>query len=168
MIDQLIGALVITVLSSLMGTSLVLPERSDIPGDTDLLQVGGAAYWIGPSFTTDPLAVSLYPDAVPQRIDYPATPIGFIDQAVRVGVEEVDQAIKDAAADVSEVVVVGHSEGSMVVDHLQAGYRTDPHAPPADKVTFIIYGSPERGLLHLLFQDGTFVPGFGLTTQTPI
>jgi diacyltrehalose acyltransferase len=167
-IAQWIVALVVTVLSSFMGTPLVAPEGSDAPGDTDLLQTGGAAYWLYPPFTAEPLGVSLYPDAMPQRIDYPGTPFGFIDQAIDIGMRTADRAVKDAAADGSEVVVVGHSEGSMVVDHLQAAYLADPRAPRADQVTFVVYGSPERGLLDLLFPNGTFVPGFGVTSQTPV
>ena len=168
MIDQLITALLLAVLSSATGTSLAVSKPSDTPGDTDLLQVGGAAYWALPAFDPGPLGVSQYPNAVSQLVDYPAGTLGFVDLGIGMGADDLDKAVKDAAADGSPVVVVGHSEGSMVVDHLQADYLTDPDAPPADQVTFIVYGSPERGLLHLFFPDGTYIPGVGVTTQTPV
>ena len=44
-------------------------------------------------------------------------------------------------------MVAGLSEGSMVIDHEQARLLNDPDAPPADQVTFIIFGNPERGVL---------------------
>ena len=64
-------------------------------------------------------------------------------------------------------MVAGLSEGSMVIDHEQARLLNDPDAPPADQVTFIIFGNPERGVLALL-PNGTYVPLVGYTTSTPV
>ena len=55
----------------------------------------------------------------------------------------------------------------MVIDHEQARLLNDPDAPPADQVTFIIFGNPERGVLALL-PNGTYVPLVGYTTSTPV
>jgi hypothetical protein len=167
-IDQVITALLVAALSTATGTSLSVPKPSGSPGDTNLLQVGGAAYWALPAFDPGPLGLSQYPKALPQRIDYPAGSLGVVDWGIGVGAHDLDKAVKDAAADGSDVVVVGHSEGSMVLDHLQADYLTDPDAPPAGKVTFLVYGSPERGILHVFFPDGTYIPIVGVTTQTPV
>ena len=127
-----------------------------------MLITGGAVYYLFPGITNN-IGSGFYPDADTTVIKYPGTPI-FVEQSIGRGVDNLDAAIKSAEG---PIVVAGLSEGSMVIDHEQARLLNDPDAPPADQVTFIIFGNPERGVLALL-PNGTYVPLVGYTTSTPV
>ncbi len=127
-----------------------------------MLITGGAVYYLFPGITNN-IGSGFYPDADTTVIKYPGTPI-LVEQSIGRGVDNLDAAIKSAEG---PIVVAGLSEGSMVIDHEQARLLSDPDAPPADQVTFIIFGNPERGVLALL-PNGTYVPLVGYTTSTPV
>ena len=127
-----------------------------------MLVTGGAVWYLFPGITNT-IGSGFYPDATTTLVKYPGTPI-LAEQSIGRGVDNLDAAIKSADG---PIVVAGLSEGSMVIDHEQARLLNDPEAPPADQVTFIIFGNPERGILALL-PEGTYVPLVGYTSTTPV
>lgn len=114
------------------------------------------------------------PGTTPVVIDYPAT-AGLLwgsdapgaDQSVATGQANLHTAIKAATADGGTVVVAGLSEGAIVVDRELEHLASSPDAPPDDSVTFVLFGSPSRGVTTLL-PVGTYIPVLDYTVhETP-
>jgi hypothetical protein len=57
------------------------------------------------------------------------------------------------------------SEGTTVVDRELAYLATDPAAPPANALQFVMFSSPELGLAHVYLPNGFTVPLIDYTVQ---
>lgn len=107
-----------------------------------------------------------FPGSQAQVVHYPAS-VGVLsgslaapgaDAAVEMGRESLDQQIKDAAANGHPVVIAGLSEGTIVINRELAHLATDPNAPPAGSLSFVLFSSPELGLADTYLPAGTTVP----------
>jgi hypothetical protein len=149
-----------------------------------MLIVGGtnATPWLpspgGREFSPTRIGSGFYPDVHISVIDYPASawPISglntpTIGQSVAIGTDNLDAAIRAhyAANPDEPVVVAGASQGSLVMDAVQARYANDPSAPPPGAVTFIVFGAPQTGPNGVTrrLSEGTYVPLFDLTVHRP-
>lgn len=120
---------------------------------------------------TNDIGAGFHPGADTVIVHYPASawPYTGINgptakESVRTGVANLDAAIR--AAD-GPLIVVGHSQGAVVINAEQARLANDPTAPAADQLEFVIFADPERGLMSLL-SEGTHIPVFDWTTTTPV
>jgi hypothetical protein len=63
------------------------------------------------------------------------------------------------------VHIAALSEGTTVVDRELAYLATDPAAPPANALQFVMFSSPELGLAHVYLPNGFTVPLIDYTVQ---
>jgi len=117
------------------------------------------------------IGAGFHPGADTVVVHYPASawPYPGIDgptakESVRTGVANLDAAIR--AAD-GPLIVVGQSQGAVVINSEQARLAKDPTAPAADQLEFVIFADPQRGVATLL-PEGTHIPLFDWTTTTPV
>lgn len=113
-----------------------------------------------------------FPDTVAQVVNYPAS-IGIFsgslvapgaNTAVAMGQHALNSQIMNAVANSSSpVYIAGLSEGTIVVDRELAYLATDPSAPQADALQFVVFSSPELGLAHTYLPQGFTVPLFDYT-----
>ncbi|HET7666443.1 MAG TPA: PE-PPE domain-containing protein [Mycobacterium sp.] len=136
-----------------------------------MLIVPGTNYKRQPSERTTGIGSGFYPGADIVIVHYPASarPYTGINsltakESVRIGAANLDAAIR--AAD-RPLVVVGQSQGAVVIDAAQAKLASDPTAPTADELQFVLFSDPHRGLMSLL-PKGTYIPVFDWTTTTPV
>lgn len=108
-------------------------------------------------------------DTTGPTVEYPAT-VGIlrgaptVNQSVAIGAERTIELIRDATG---PVVVAGLSEGGMVADEVARRLAGNPDAPPAESLTFVVFGSPGRGLLRKMVPYGVHVPLIGYTQRHP-
>lgn len=114
-----------------------------------------------------------FPGSQAQVVNYPAS-IGVLsgslaapgaDAAVETGRESLDDQIKSAAATGDPVVTAGLSQGTIVINRELAHLATDPKAPPAGSLSFVLFSSPELGLADTYLPAGTTVPVIDYTAQ---
>lgn len=112
-----------------------------------------------------------FPGTMPQVVNYPAS-LGLLsgslsapgtNEAVATGRASLDEQIKVATANGDPVVIAGLSEGTIVINRELAHLATDPAAPPADLVSFVLFSSPELGLAATYVPLGVTVPLFEFT-----
>jgi hypothetical protein len=104
-------------------------------------------------------------------VDYPAQ-IGLLsgldavsaDRSTAIGRVNLDAAIRAQLALGNTVAVAGLSEGSLVVDAEIAYLATDPVAPPANSITFYVFGDQNRGVGVTYPVQGQ-IPIFGFTLR---
>jgi hypothetical protein len=118
--------------------------------------------WFGPS--------------TPQVVDYPAS-MGLVslspfapvvDDAVETGRLDLDARIRaavDKAKPGEPVVIAGLSEGTLVIDRELAYLATDPDAPPADSLSFVMFSNPELGVFRVFMPIGATLPLVNYTAQ---
>jgi hypothetical protein len=106
-------------------------------------------------------------------VNYPAS-IGIIsgslnaprvDDAVETGRASLDEQIKTAATDGDKVVIAGQSEGTVVINRELAHLATDPNAPGAELLSFVMFSSPEFGLANTYFPTGLTLPLINYTAH---
>lgn len=115
----------------------------------------------------DKIGTGFFPDATPQVIDYPAsiTDRGSIGDHITKGTDKLDQAIK---ALTGPAIIVGQSQGTMVLNEEQARLQNDPTAPDAGQLTFALFADPLRGILNTLFTNGKKITFTGLVSEPPV
>jgi len=91
--------------------------------------------------------------------------------------ESVDEGAGNVIAAVGEGgqgMVLGLSEGAMVVNAVQARLASDPNAPPSDQLAFAVYGDPigqhafGDGFLRQNFPVGSVVPSLDFRIPPPV
>jgi hypothetical protein len=115
-----------------------------------------------------------FPGTTPKVLKYPAT-AGLIsgrraptaDESIASGQQMLNADILTAVASGQPVVVIGLSEGTLVVDAELAYLATAPNAPPPNMLTFVEFASPQCGLADTYFPTGLSIPGVGYTVQGP-
>jgi hypothetical protein len=108
-----------------------------------------------------------------RRLDYPAKfwPLTgasslTLGASIAQGVPMLDAAIKSTTGD---MVVVGFSQGCMVIEQELRNLETDPDAPPPSDMSVILAEDPIRpgGMLSSHFAPGKTVPVFDYTMIEP-
>ena len=88
-----------------------------------------------------------------------------VDDGVEAGRRSLDYQIKQAAKGGNPVAIAGLSEGTLVINRELAHLATDPDAPPAGSLSFVLFSSPELGLAHIYWPTGVTVPLIDYTSQ---
>jgi hypothetical protein len=108
-----------------------------------------------------------------QQLDYPAKfwPLTgasslTVGASTAQGVPMVDAAIKGTTGD---MVVVGSSQGCMVIEQELRNLETDPDAPPPSDMSVILAEDPIRpgGMLSSYFDSGENIPVLDYTMIEP-
>jgi hypothetical protein len=136
---------------------------------TNVLWVGGTTGSLGRLIpvgtlgSTGQLLGGAYKNDHLTTIDYPASlwPVtGLLDptlgQSVGIGTSRLEAAAKNTSA---PLVIIGTSQGAMVVQQAEIDLNSDPSVP--SNTTFILIADPNFGLLRTL--QGVYVPGFDYT-----
>jgi PE-PPE domain/PE family len=137
------------------------------PSSVSLLQ--------GYDLLNDAIGENWFPGSMAQVVNYPAS-LGIVsgspaapsvNDAVAIGQRALNDQIMNAVANGggSPVHIAGLSEGTIVVDRELAYLATDPAAPRANALQFVMFSSPELGLAHIYFPNGYTVPLFNYTVQ---
>jgi hypothetical protein len=116
-----------------------------------------------------------FPGSIAQVVNYPAS-FGILsgslaapgaNAAVAIGQRTLNDQIMNAVAkdNGSPVRIAGLSEGTIVVNRELAYLATDPTAPPAHALQFVMFSSPELGLADTYLPSGTTVPLLNYTVQ---
>jgi hypothetical protein len=110
-----------------------------------------------------------YPGTPAVQVDYPSSVFniaaGNVGQHIATGADNLDAAIKASSG---PLILAGQSQGSVVLNTLQARLENDPAAPAPDRLTFIKFNDPGEGLFGVLFRDGTRIPVVGVTVFEPV
>ncbi|MGV0794146.1 PE-PPE domain-containing protein [Mycolicibacterium sp. XJ1819] len=116
-----------------------------------------------------------YPGSTAEVVTYPAS-IGVVsgslaaprvEEGVETGRRSLDEQIKSVAATGEPVRIAGLSEGTLVINRELARLATDPTAPRADLLSFVLFSSPELGLASIYLPVGARVPIIDYT-MTPL
>jgi hypothetical protein len=158
----LVAAAVIAAPAAHAETRLVVPGTAPV-NDTVSALTGGMTAAQSTAFIPN-IGANWSPGTTAQVVNYPASLLPVIDpptlgQSISIGTANLDAAIKAAPG---PIVVSGLSQGAVVIDAEQAALATDPHAPPANNVTFVTFGDPERGVMMYL-PVGLKALGFTVT-----
>jgi len=93
-----------------------------------------------------------------------------IGESVDEGEGNLDAAIRNGGPGTA----IGLSEGSLVLDAVQARLATDPTAPPPDKLNFATFGDPiarhafGQSFLTAMFPVGSVVPAMDYRIPAPV
>jgi len=113
------------------------------------------------------------PDYVCRRLNYPAKfwPLTgpsspSLGASIAQGVAMLDAAIKSTAGD---LVVVGFSQGCLVIEQELRNLETDPDAPPPADMSVVLVNDPIRpgGMLSSFFAPGRTIPVLDYTMIEP-
>ena len=113
------------------------------------------------------------PDYTCQRLNYPAKfwPLTgprspTLGASIAQGVEMLDAAIKSTTGD---MVVVGFSQGCLVIEQELRNLETDPGAPPPCDLSVVLVEDPIRpgGMLSSYFAPGRTIPVLDYTMIEP-
>ncbi len=66
-----------------------------------------------------------------------------LNESVTAGIPTMEEAIRTTAG---KKIVAGASGSTLVVDEVMARLATDPSAPPADELSFVVLGDANRGM----------------------
>lgn len=97
-----------------------------------------------------------YASGSPVTIDYPQySP--FLGDAMNTGIANLDAAVTSTSG---PITVIGYSEGASIVDGEMRDLASDPNAPSALDVRFVVIEDPLRpgGFVHSILPLGTWVP----------
>jgi hypothetical protein len=172
----LVGA----VTAGFLGSAVVL-GNGVAAGETALIVPGTAPSPYGPLRALYRFTPAMQPrigeeyynsaDATRVVIPYPGGfwPVTGLDsptvgESVAVGTNNLDAVIRSTSG---PIVVIGLSQGTLVLDAEQARLASDPNAPPPDHITFIKAGDPGH-LLARIFKPGTHVPLIDYTVPAPV
>lgn len=137
-----------------------------------------------------------FPGLRRQIVNYPAGQVqGHVLGRIFPGIRQLDEAFPGLGADgpsIGESVAVGEdnlysairaggpgtaiglSEGSLVLNAVQARLANDPTAPPPDQLTFATFGDPVarhafgQSFLTAMFPVGSVVPALDYTIPPPV
>jgi hypothetical protein len=109
------------------------------------------------------------PGTTPVPVDHPGA-LGVVsgpgaltaDQSAAVGRQMLHDIILRELKEGSPVAVAGLSEGTLVIDQELAYLAKDPKAPPAQDITFYVFGDMLRGLGQT-YLPGVTIPFIGQT-----
>ncbi len=88
-------------------------------------------------------------------VDYPSSAIG------QPALDQGALALRDAiAATPDDKVVMAYSQGGIIATTWLQEHAADTDAPPADDMTFVLFGNPQRG-------RGGLAPTLGVGSATP-
>ncbi len=100
--------------------------------------------------------------------------LGLDGPSIGASVEQgADNVIREVTAG-GPGMVLGLSEGAMVVNAVQARLATDPNAPPKDQLSFAVFGDPigqhafGDGFLRQNFPVGATVPSMEFVIPPPV
>ncbi len=116
-----------------------------------------------------------FPGTTAQVVNYPAS-IGIVsgsltaptvNSAVAMGQQALNDQIMNAFANGngSPVYVAGLSEGTVVVNRELAFLASSPTAPPPSALRFVMFSSPEVGLVNTYIPDGFTIPVIDYTAH---
>lgn len=144
-----------------------LPGVGEILGDAGFTQEG----WLHHASN---VGGNWLPGMAPVALDYPAQ-LGPLwgtaaltgDQSLTAGQVALHAAILAELAKGNTVAVAGLSLGTMVIDREIAYLQSLPEtsAPPADSITFYVFGGESRGFGEI-YARGVTVPLIGITFHT--
>ncbi|MBU3750658.1 MAG: PE-PPE domain-containing protein [Mycobacterium sp.] len=108
------------------------------------------------------IGAGFFPGTAPVLIDYPASWFrpGTANQRIAIGADRLGDAIRQRP---EPLAVVGQSQGTVVLDRVRARLGSDPNAPAAEQLQFVLFNSPTRGLASTLFRPGTRIPIVDIT-----
>ena len=130
----------------------------------DYTNRSGAAYFPN----VDRILVD-YPAGVVQNLPEGAPPVG---PSVDIGTDALDAAIHNDPQ--GAAVVIGLSEGGLVLDAEQARLANDPTAPAPNKLSFATFGDPAgrhgfgESFLTTVFAPGTRMPFIDYSIPAPV
>jgi hypothetical protein len=109
---------------------------------------GSTADILGGAYGSDPITTIDYPSAL-----WPITGLQdpTLGRSVSIGAAQLEAAVKDA---VGPLVIVGTSQGALVVQQAEAALNNDPSVPSS--TTFILIADPNFGLVQTL--AGVYIP----------
>ena len=121
------------------------------------------------------IGANWFQGTTPEVVNYPAGAGIFtglnaptINKSLAIGQQMLNTDILNATATGQPFVVAGLSEGTLVIDRELAYLASAPSAPPANMVTFVEFGNPERGIADTYLPAGTNFPRIiGYTTAPP-
>ncbi|WP_204078993.1 acyltransferase PE [Mycobacterium riyadhense] len=93
-----------------------------------------------------------------------------VGESVVTGADNLDAAIRRGGRGIA----IGLSEGSLVLDAVQAGLANDPTAPPPDQLSFATFGDPiarhafGESFLTAMFPVGSVVPALDYRIPPPV
>jgi diacyltrehalose acyltransferase len=155
-----------------LSTLLVFGHATDNTADTLQVQLANAVFGIGGR--GDPDAVN-----VPNKLSGTVVPGGYtyipihypadftIDSSVAAGIPVLDQSIKTNAPTNALLIVVGYSEGTIVADKEKRNLATDPNAPPATQLSFVMIASPNVQNGGIFSRFPTLTIPFFVTSDGP-
>lgn len=164
-----------------MGALLALSPSVGAAAPQTRLILGGAEYELAERFPglaalpvvtryltpNREIGAGFFPGTTGVLIDYPASLFqpGTADQHINIGADRLDAAINERE---KPLAIVGQSEGTVVLDVERARLESDPAAPPADALEFVLFNSPTRGLATTLFPAGTRIPFVDVVVGPPV
>ncbi|HOB48204.1 MAG TPA: acyltransferase PE [Mycobacterium sp.] len=108
------------------------------------------------------------------RLDDEFPGLGLDGPSVGESVDEGAGNVIRAVDEGGQGMVLGLSEGAMVVNAVQARLASDPNAPPPDQLSFAVYGDPigqhafGDGFLRQNFPVGSVVPSLDFRIPPPV
>ena len=89
-----------------------------------------------------------------------------VGESVEVGADNLEAEIRSTSGPAG---AIGLSEGTMVLDAVQARLADEPPAPPPDQLSFTVFSDPSREHSFLApFPPGTYIPILDGTVQKPV
>jgi hypothetical protein len=125
---------------------------------------GGGGALLGGLFGSDPVSTVRYPASF-WPLTALADPTGpTLGTSVGIGIRSLDAAITSTPG---QWVVVGTSQGSLVVDNEQRILDGRPNRPLASSVSFVATADPQgpTGIFTVLLPVGTYIPVLNYTVQ---
>lgn len=140
------------------GTESIVPVKSSgtAPSSPPALLHG--------AFGSDPVITVPYPASF-WPLTAVADPTGpTLGTSVRIGIAALGTAIRTTPG---PLVVIGTSQGSLVVDDQQSTLDHSADRPPASSVAFIATADPQgpTGIFTVLLPVGTYIPVLNYTVQ---
>jgi PE-PPE domain len=170
--SRLIGAV-----AASLGIALVASTGSTTAHADTALSVGGTNI---PSWLSEVVSAPNYPlneqyfaNYSLVAIPYPGTigPFSGIDtptlgESVSEGVTNMYTAIHNTR---ERMLVMGDSQGALVVDAVHTQVSNDPTVPPPRRLSFLVIADPNYGgVFSVLFPPGFTIPLVNYTIQAPV
>ena len=120
-----------------------------------------------------PLNKQYFADDTVVDIPYPGTIGPFSGIGTPTLGESVFEGVTNLAAAIQRttgpILVLGDSQGALVVDAVHARVSNDPTSPPASQMSFLVIADPDYGgVFSVLFPPGFTIPLVNYTIQAPV